>query len=58
MNSLIGKYAREVKHDGDLTGALFCNKDDAKAVAAEVTRTHAKHDRKSGNGAFGAGDDE
>ena len=40
MNSLIGKYAREVILDGKKTGALFCNRDDAKSVLAEVVRTH------------------
>ena len=29
MNSLISKYAREVKKDGKLTGQMFLNKEDA-----------------------------
>ena len=41
MNSLVGKYAREVKVDGKLTGAMFCNKDDARNVFNEVMRTHS-----------------
>ena len=36
MNSLIGGYAREVIVDGKKTGQLFCNRDDAKNVLAEV----------------------
>ena len=42
MNSLIGKYAREVKRDGNLTGALFCNKDDAFAVHKTTERCNKK----------------
>ena len=41
MNSLIDKYAREVKDNDDkLTGKLFCNKEDALAVSKEVVATH------------------
>jgi hypothetical protein len=40
MNSIIGTYAREVKVDGKLTGVMMLNLDDAKALAAEVRRTH------------------
>lgn len=40
MNSVISKYAREVKLDGKLTGAMYLNHDDAKALADEVLRTH------------------
>ena len=36
MNSLIKNYAREVKKDGKLTGAMFCNRDDAFAASTEV----------------------
>ena len=43
MNSLISNYAREVKQDGKLTGAMFCNKDDAFAAATEVVSTHFKY---------------
>ena len=42
MNSLISKYAREVKIDGKLTGQMFLNKEDAKAVSAEVLKNHKK----------------
>lgn len=41
MNSLIAKYAREVRRDGKNTGHMFCNKEDAQAVADEVLKTHA-----------------
>ena len=40
MNSLISKYAREVRRDGHNTGHMFCNKEDAKAVADEVLANH------------------
>ena len=50
MNSLIGKYAREVKLDGKLTGQMFCNRDDAKAVLQEVISTHPKMGYKSLSG--------
>ena len=43
MNSLISKYAREVKMNGKLTGQMFLNKDDARSVADEVTRTSPSH---------------
>jgi hypothetical protein len=39
MNSLITKYAREVKN-ADGQSALFLNKDDAKAVSEEVVNSH------------------
>ena len=29
MNSIISKYALEVKVDGELTGHMFCNKEGA-----------------------------
>jgi hypothetical protein len=43
MNSLISKYAREVKKDGKLTGQMFLNKDDAQSVSNEVLKDHQKH---------------
>ena len=43
MNSLIQNYAREIKQDGKLTGAYFCNKDDAFAASTEVVSTHFKY---------------
>ena len=43
MNSLIKTYAREIKKDGQLTGHMFCNREDAQRVADEVTKDHAKH---------------
>ena len=46
MHSMIKNYAREVKHDGELTGHLFLNKADAKAAAQEVVSNHGGADRK------------
>ena len=46
MNSLIKNYAREIKQDGKLTGAFFCNKDDAFAASTEVVSTHFKYTRE------------
>ena len=46
MNSLIANYAREVKQEGKLTGAMFCNKDDALAVSTEVVQTHFKYTKE------------
>lgn len=43
MNSLISKYAREVKKDGKLTGQMFLNKEDAQNVTNEVLKDHVKH---------------
>jgi len=43
MNSLISKYAREVKKDGKLTGQMFLNKEDAQSVSNEVLKDHVKH---------------
>ena len=40
MNSLIGKYAREVIIDGKKSGQMFCNLADAKSVLSEVIKTH------------------
>ena len=40
MNSLISKYAREVRRDGHNTGHYFLNKDDARAAADEVIKNH------------------
>jgi len=40
MNSLISKYAREVRKDGHNTGHFFLNKDDAKDAVKEVVDTH------------------
>lgn len=42
MNSIVGKYAREIKVDGKLTGVMMLNLGDAEALAAEVRNTH-KH---------------
>ena len=42
MNSLYQNYAREIKRDGQLTGAFFLNKDDAFAATMEVVTTHFK----------------
>ena len=39
MNSLITKYAREVKN-ADGQSALFLNEEDAKAVSEEVVNNH------------------
>ena len=46
MNSLIANYAREVKQEGKLTGAMFCNKDDALAASTEVVQTHFKYTKE------------
>merc|ERR1711935_607950 len=40
MNSVIGKYAREIKVKGKLTGVMMLNAEDASALADEVRRTH------------------
>ena len=40
MNSIIGKYAREIKVKGALTGVMMLNLGDATALAAEVKSTH------------------
>ena len=40
MESIIEKYAREIKVNGKLTGTMMLNLDDAKALAAEVFSTH------------------
>ena len=43
MNSLISKYAREVKLEGKLTGQMFLNKEDAQKVSDEVLKDHKQH---------------
>ena len=40
MESIIEKYAREIKVQGKLTGVMMLNLDDAKALAAEVLGSH------------------
>merc|ERR1712054_625493 len=40
MESVIEKYAREIKVNGKLTGTMMLNLEDAKALAAEVMSTH------------------
>ena len=40
MNSLISKYAREVRRDGHNTGDFFLNRDDAQDAVDEVLKTH------------------
>ena len=40
MESVIEKYAREIKINGKLTGTMMLNLEDAKALAAEVLSTH------------------
>ena len=40
MKSMIENYAREITNDGEKTGHLFLNKDDAEAASAEVVETH------------------
>ena len=40
MESVIEKYAREIKVAGKLTGTMMLNLEDAKALAAEVKSTH------------------
>lgn len=40
MNSLISKYAREVRRDGKNTGDFFLNREDAQAAVDEVVKTH------------------
>ena len=49
MNSLIGKYAREVTFNGQKTGQMFCNKEDAKGAFDEVTRTHPMYQKNAGD---------
>ena len=41
MESIIKNYAREIKVKGQLTGTMMLNLEDAKALAAEVRRTHS-----------------
>ena len=36
MNSIVTKYAREIKLDGEPTGHMYCNHDDALSLAKEV----------------------
>lgn len=43
MNSLIKKYAREVRRDGHNTGHFFLNKDDARAAADEIIANHKEN---------------
>ena len=40
MESVIEKYAREIKINGKLTGTMMLNLEDARALAAEVMSTH------------------
>merc|ERR1712048_230894 len=40
MESVIKKYAREIKVEGKLTGTMMLNLEDAKALAAEVMGSH------------------
>ena len=40
MESVIEKYAREIKVEGKLTGTMMLNLEDAKALAAEVLGSH------------------
>merc|ERR1712046_344811 len=40
MESVIKKYAREIKVEGKLTGVMMLNLEDAKALAEEVKSTH------------------
>ena len=40
MESIIKKYAREIKVEGKLTGTMMLNLEDAKALAAEVLGSH------------------
>lgn len=40
MNSLISKYAREVRRDGKNTGHFFLNREDAQDAVKEVLETH------------------
>ena len=40
MESIIEKYAREIKVQGKLTGVMMLNLDDAKQLAAEVLGSH------------------
>merc|ERR1719231_482107 len=40
MNSVIGKYAREIKVKGKLTGVMMLNLEDATALANEVKSSH------------------
>ena len=40
MNSIVSKYAREIKVAGKLTGVMMLNLEDATALAAEVKSTH------------------
>ena len=49
MNSLINNYAREIKVDGELTGHMYCNHNDALAVANEVMDSHKQHDARPGD---------
>ena len=43
MNSMIQTYAREITKDGEKTGHMFLNHDDAWAASQEVIATHTQH---------------
>ena len=43
MNSMIKNYAREVTKNGELTGHMFLNHNDAWAASQEVIASHKKH---------------
>ena len=49
MNSADGTYAREVFVNGEPTGHLFLNKDDARRMANEVIANHRSEDRNAGD---------
>ena len=41
MESMVKNYAREIKKDGELTGHMMLNKDDARAASNEVLASHS-----------------
>ena len=49
MESMIKNYAREIKKDGELTGIMMLNKDDARRASNEVLATHAENNANGGN---------
>ena len=49
MASIYEKYATEIKIDDEHTGHMFCNKEQAKALAQEIRDTHKEFDAFAGD---------
>ena len=50
MNSVFTNYAREIKKDGEPTGRMFLNRDDAHRLATEVQGSHVRHNANAAEG--------